>query len=107
MNYVMGTLYILHNNESAAFLSMAGLVNKYQMSPLFYTQLPKLKLFFYQLDRLIGINLPTLHKVFTEEMISSSHFSSSWFITLFSSLLQKKRDMLLSIWDQFLVVFDM
>lgn len=107
MNYVMGTLYILHNNESAAFLSMAGLVNKYQMSPLFYTQLPKLKLFFYQLDRLIGINLPTLHKVFTEEMISSSHFSSSWFITLFASLLQKKRDMLLSIWDQFLVVSDM
>ena len=107
MNYVLGTLFLLHSSESASFQCMAGLVNKYQMSPLFYTQLPKLKLFFYQLDRLIGINLPTLHKVFTEEMISSSHFSSSWFITLFASLLQKKRGLLLSLWDQFLVVAGM
>ena len=105
MNYIMGTLYLLHSNEFFAFRSMAGLVNKYQMSPLFYAQLPKLKLFFYQLDRLIGINLPALHKVFTEEMISSSHFSSSWFITLFASVLQKKQELLSEIWDQFVVVW--
>lgn len=41
------------------------------MSYLFNTELPMLKLMFYQLDRLISINLPDLH----------NHFKVSPFLT--------------------------
>jgi ecotropic viral integration site 5 protein len=47
-----------------------------------------LKLMFYQLDRLIAIYLPDLHNHFKDETINSSYFSSSFFITLFSSIMQ-------------------
>jgi hypothetical protein len=73
------------------------------MTQLFYKELPKLKLFFYQLDRLIGILLPEVHDHFKEEMINSAHFSSSWFITIFSSVLHTREE-LYQLWDLF--IFD-
>ena len=45
-----------------------------------------LKLMFYQLDRLIAINLPDLHNHFKEETINSSYYSSPFFITIFTSI---------------------
>jgi hypothetical protein len=39
----------------------------FDMSNLYKKELPKLKLFFYQLDRLIAIQLPQLHQHFKDE----------------------------------------
>jgi hypothetical protein len=110
MNYIAGTLYLQIQDEETAFRCMVGLIERHHMAPLFYQNMPKLKLYLYQLDRLVGINLPEIHSLFQEEMITSSHFASSWFITLFSSVLHQtpeRLDVLLQIWDMFFIVRDM
>ena len=47
-----------------------------------------LKLFFYQLDRLVSIFEPDLHSHFKDEMINSSYFASAWFITIFTNTIK-------------------
>lgn len=77
MNYIAGTLFIQMQDEEKAFICLIGLIEKNNMTSLFEHNLPKLKLFFYQLDRLIGLLLPDVHQIFKETAISSAHFSSS------------------------------
>jgi hypothetical protein len=84
------------------FKCLIGLVERFQMSTLFNMDMGKLKLFFYQFDRLVGIMLPEVHDRFKEEMISSSHFASSWFMTIFSNMLQDN-PILYEIWDMFIL----
>ena len=59
------------------------------MAQLFNSDLPMLKLFFYQLDRLVSIFEPDLHSHFKDEMINSSYFASAWFITIFTNSIKK------------------
>ena len=85
------------------------------MAQLFNSDLPLLKLFFYQLDRLVSIFDPDLHSHFKDEMINSSYFASAWFITLFTNSIKKSpqavesleevtvSENLLQLWDYFLV----
>ena len=47
--------------------------------------------------------MPELHEKFKEISICSGHFSSSWFITLYSSILQSKPEILYKIWDMFIL----
>lgn len=103
MNYIAGTLYIQIQDEEMTFQSMIGLVKRFKMTNLFINDLPKLKQFFYQLDRLIGLLLPEVHEYFKEVRINSGHFSSPWFITLFASLLQSKTEILFQLWDLFML----
>ena len=60
------------------------------MAQLFNSDLPMLKLFFYQLDRLVSIFEPDLHSHFKDEMINSSYFASAWFITIFTNSIKNK-----------------
>ena len=88
MNFIAGFLYLsLGKEESLAFAVMREVIERYAMTHLFNTELPMLKLMFYQLDRLISINLPDLHNHFKDETINSSYFSSPFFITIFTSIL--------------------
>ena len=103
MNYVVGTIYLQIQDEALAFKLLVALIDKFQMKNLFVSSLPKLKQFFYQLDRIIGLFLPELHEKFKEISICSGHFSSSWFITLYSSILQNKPEILYPIWDMFIL----
>lgn len=103
MNYIVGTIYLQIQDEALAFKILISLIDKFQMKSLFIKNLPKLKQFFYQLDRIIGLFLPELHEKFKEISICSGHFSSSWFITLYSSVLQNRPDLLYPIWDMFLL----
>lgn len=85
------------------------------MAQLFNSDLPMLKLFFYQLDRLVSIFEPDLHSHFKDEMINSSYFASAWFITLFTNSIKNSTqvadsiedaqvsEQLLQLWDYFLV----
>ena len=89
MNFIAGFLYLsLDREESYAFAVLREVIEKYQMSQLFNTELSMLKLMFYQLDRLIAINLPDLHNHFKDETINYSYFSSPFFITVFTSIVQ-------------------
>lgn len=86
MNYIAGTLYLQIQDEALTFNCMLGLLSKFSMHDLFVKDLPKLKQLFYQFDRLIGIMLPEVHRSFRSTGLSSGHFSSSWFITVFAGV---------------------
>lgn len=103
MNYVVGTIFLQVQDEPLSFKLLVSLIDKFQMKNLFISSLPKLKLFFYTLDRIIGLILPELHEKFKEISICAGHFSSPWFITLYSSVLQTRPDILYPIWDMFIL----
>ena len=87
MNFIAGFLYLYFKDEALAFAIMRQVINFFELSTLFNTELPMLKLNFYRLDRLISILLPDLHGHLKEEAVNSSYFSSSYFITLFTQSL--------------------
>ena len=89
MNFMAGFLYLsLNNDDSLAFAVMREVIERYAMTQLFNAQLPMLHLMFYQLDRLISIKLPDLHNHLKDEKVNSSYYSSPFFITLFTSIIQ-------------------
>jgi len=112
LNYLAGMLYIVYEDEELAFKSLVKLIQNFEMDGIFTSEMRQLKVLFYQLDRLISHILPDLHNHFKSEMISSNHYCSAWFITLFASsfmlntgekefnLLSEK--FLLKVWDNFL-----
>ena len=73
MNFIAGFLYLtLDKEESLAFAVMREVIEKYSMAHLFNAENPMIKLMFYQLDRLISINLPDLHNHFKVSKIFNS-----------------------------------
>ena len=60
MNFIAGFLYLFLGDEALAFAVMRQVINLNEMSTLFNTELPMLKLNFYRLDRLIAILVPEL-----------------------------------------------
>ena len=108
MNFIAGFLYLtLDKQEAYAFAVMKEVISKYNINHLFDQELPMLKLMFYQLDRLIAINLPDLHTHFKDEQVNSSYFCSPFFITIFTQVIQFQSDFkdawkLQRVWDHFL-----
>jgi len=88
MNFVAGFLFLVFRDEQLTFKSLMRVAEIFDMSLLYKKELPMLKLFFYQLDRLIAIQLPQLHQHFKDEQINSGIFASAWFITQFTNSLQ-------------------
>ncbi len=89
MNFIAGFLFLVFGQrEEVAFAALKEVIARRNMHELFDTQLPMLKLNFYQMDRLIAILLADLHSHFKEENVNSSYFSAPYFITLFTSTLQ-------------------
>ncbi len=62
------------------------------MASLFDQDLPRLKLFFLQLDRMLSIMDPNLYTHFKEEGVTSSYFASAWFITIFTNSLKQNSE---------------
>lgn len=58
------------------------------MAELFNPDIPRLKLFFLQLDRMLCFVDSELYNHFNSEGITSSYFASAWFITLFTNSLK-------------------
>ena len=69
MNFIAGFLYLMFEDEALSFGVMRAIIDKFKMSQLFNTELPMLKLNFYQLDRLIQIILSDLHSHFKVKSI--------------------------------------
>ena len=88
MNFIAGFLYLFLGDEALAFAVMRQVINVYELTTLFNTELPMLKQNFYRLDRLIAILVPDLAAHFSELSVNSSYFSSSNFITLFTQTMQ-------------------
>ena len=112
MNFIAGFLLMVLRDEKTAFKAMIQLLERFKMARLFNSDLPMLKLFFYQLDRLVSIFEPDLHSHFKDEMINSSYFASAWFITIFTNSIKNTvqgkdepevSERLLQLWDYFLV----
>jgi hypothetical protein len=61
MNFIVGFLYLLLNDEEQVFKFFQCLIEKHKMAELFKQDVPLLRIYFYQLDRLIAIFLPNLH----------------------------------------------
>lgn len=110
MNYIAGLLLMVFDKPDLAFLGMVSIIQKFDIGDLFNQSLPKLKTFFYQMDRLVGLFDEDLKKHLKEEQLSTTLFASAWFITLFSSTLKANtenevvNESLLQLWDYFLCV---
>jgi len=108
MNFVAGFLLLITENESEAFKFMRVIIEKYQMQNLFIQDVPLLKEYFYELDRLVYLVMPDLSIFFKAEGVSTSFFASAWFMTVFTNSMQHVKDdkateMILKIWDAFLI----
>jgi ecotropic viral integration site 5 protein len=108
MNFLAGFFYFYYRDEEKSFKAMLGLIKKFDLTELFNTTLPRLKLYFYILDRLISMYLPELHEHFKNEYINSSLFSSAWFITCFCNTISHQRtadinENLMLFWDNFII----
>lgn len=64
MNFVAGFLYLVFRDEEKCFKAMQEIIQVNNMAELFNPELPRLKLLFYQLDRLVSLHLPALHSHF-------------------------------------------
>ena len=53
-----GFLLLVFRDEEKVFKAMQAIVHQNDMADLFNQELPKLKLFFYQFDRLLNIQMP-------------------------------------------------
>ena len=103
MNFLAGTLYFIINNERNTYNCLYGVIKKLQMEMMLGNDLNKLKCMFYKLDKLTELLLPDIYQVFIIWGIFASSYSSSWFVTLFSSSLDENLEVLYRIWDFFLV----
>ena len=111
MNFVAGFIMMIYNDETTTFRVLVALMRKFKIEELFDSQLPRLRLFFFQLDRLVGVAEPELCSHLAEEEITAGLFASGWFITLFTNVLRENADgdsgrvneNLMQLWDYFLV----
>eukprot|EP00826_Nyctotherus_ovalis_P007656 TRINITY_DN11945_c0_g1_i8.p1 TRINITY_DN11945_c0_g1~~TRINITY_DN11945_c0_g1_i8.p1 ORF type:complete len:892 (-),score=268.52 TRINITY_DN11945_c0_g1_i8:130-2805(-) len=106
MNYIAGFFFFLYRDEATAFDMLCGLISNFGLSDLFKHDVPLLRVYFYQLNRFIAIFLPRIHLHLYKEGINATFFSSSWFLTVFTYVLQSTEDfkppLLLLIFDGFL-----
>ena len=112
LNYCQGMSYIgsfliqLTDNEEETFYLMFGIVQNTEFTSIFLSDLQKLKIFFYDFDRLIAIFVPEAYSLLTHNNIKVNYFCTSWFLTMFSnsSLIVEPENspkIILKIWDEF------
>lgn len=68
-----------------AYVAMVRLHDWYDFHQIFAPGFPGLVECFYIQERVIEYLLPNIHKVFTQQMISTSSFATKWYITLFAN----------------------
>jgi Rab-GTPase-TBC domain len=103
MNFIVGTIYFMVKDEQIAFNCLYAIIKRFSMESLLGDDFSSLKCMFYKLEKLIEYFLPDVHEVFSNLLIPANCYSSSWFLTLFSSCLCDRLDLLIPIWDYFIV----
>ena len=107
MNFIAGMFYMISKDEALSFTMLCTLIDNFNLSNLFKHDVPLLRTYFYKMNRLLALFIPKLHIHFFEEGINVSYFSSSWFITIFTYIIEFTKDqkiprLLLLIFDGFL-----
>lgn len=93
MNYLAALiLYMTNYNEEEAFKIFYLIIQGTEYKSLFEDELTVLKKHFYSFKRLVEMILPEIFTTFNKHSISVAFFSSSWFITIFSSLIAKEEE---------------
>lgn len=100
----MGFLLLNFKDEELTFKCFLSLM-EYYLDGLFTKEFKRLKLLFYQYNRLLHICLPNLAQHFKRERVDPSCFAASWFLTLFTNAFQytSYSHTLMKIWDIFLL----
>lgn len=104
MHYLAGTLTQILGHGEVAFWAIDEIIRVHHMQDLYSEDMTKLKAFFYILERLITMHAPEVRFLLNSENIVSSNYSATWFITLFAGQLASRTDLLLRIWDYFIMV---
>ncbi|MDR3547352.1 MAG: TBC domain-containing protein [Candidatus Pacebacteria bacterium] len=112
MNCIAGLMFLIYRDEAAAFNMMTTLIENFKLSDLFKQDVPMLRMYFYQMNRLMAVYLPRLHAHLFEEGINATYFCSPWFLTAFTYILQFCQTpsippLLCLIFDGFLIVYHM
>ena len=108
MNFIVCYLLFLYKDEEKVFKFLHVMMHKYFMKNVFKQGMTLLIKSFYIFDKLISTYIPDLFEELKSEGLQSSFFTSSWFVTIFSSSLHftKKLEppiLLTVIWDIFLI----
>ena len=114
LNYCQGMSFIgafliqLTASEEETFYLMFGIVENTEFTSIFLSDLQKLKIFFYDFDRLIAIMVPEAYSIMTVNNIKVNYFCTSWFLTMFSNSLviieqNNPPKIILKIWDEYFV----
>jgi len=109
MHFIAGMFYLIYENEALAFSMLASLIQHMQISDLYVDEMPLMKVYCYELNRLIAVYLPNLQQHMYEQGINAVHFSSSWLLTCFTYVLQYTKEktipkLVLAIFDKYLYV---
>jgi hypothetical protein len=89
LNYVAGLLLMVFDDPEVAFRALTVIVSKFRLADLFNQEMPRLKCYFYVLDRLLGLADGELSAHLKEEGINTTLFASAWFITIFTNTLKE------------------
>lgn len=81
MGFIAGLL-LMYLNEENSFMVLVALLETYNMSGLFKPDLPLLKKYFFQLQRLIQIHLPLLYDHLQNQGVEPTMYASQWFMTV-------------------------
>ena len=104
-----GFFYIIYQDEGTAFALFVTLMEVIGIKGFYQDNVPLIKQYIYQTNRLIALYLPKLHNHFNETGISSMICASSWFLTSFCYVLQYSNNntipsFLLGVFDLYLSV---
>lgn len=102
MNYLAGILSVVQQNETDSLKTLAALIRRFSFKPLYLQEHHMRELFFYQLDRLIFLYLPTLHETLAKTGVQPRLICLPWFLTLFSGTLKKQESFIIKLWDNIL-----
>ena len=86
INFVILFIYqILNHDEEKTFYFMLGLEKNTKYHELFKDDLAELVIFFKVFEKILEINIPEIFYAFLDKQIMTQFFSTSWFVTLFTS----------------------
>ena len=105
MNYVASIVDLVFDDPGDAFAVFVALLKSpaFDLAGLFVPGLPRSRLLFFQLDRLIAERLPHVRALFANAEVDTSMFASDWVLNLFSSCDRVCLRVVLGVWDHFML----
>lgn len=81
MGFICGLL-LMYMHENDAFLMLISLLENYRMAGLFMPNLPLLNKYFFQLQRLLEMHMPSLYTHLAQQGVEPTMYASQWFMTV-------------------------